>query len=81
MKQEFAMQNTKFKKGDIVWCTVDGKYTYTDYRVRCEVIDYNPRRSGDNRLLVHVIEPGCSTGGSDWWVDERLFCKLKAVIL
>lgn len=70
-----------FKKGDIVWCTVKDKYTYTDYHVRCKVIDYSSRRSKCNSLLVHVIEPGCSTGGANWWVDERLFCKLKAVIL
>lgn len=70
-----------FKKGDIVWCTVKDKYTYTDYHVRCKVVDYNTRRSKDNSLLVCVIEPGRSTGGSDWWADERLFYKLKAVIL
>lgn len=70
-----------FKKGDIVWCTVKDKYTYTDYHVRCKVVDYNPRRSKDKGLLVYVVEPGRSTGGSEWWVDEHSFCKLKAVIL
>lgn len=70
-----------FKVGDIVWCTVRGKYIYTEYHVRCKVVDYNPLRSENNRLRVRVVEPGRSTGGSDWWVDERVFCKLKAVIL
>jgi len=30
---------TKFKVGDIVWCTVHGTYAFTGYHIKCVVTD------------------------------------------
>ena len=62
-----------FKVGQKVWCTRGGHYTYTDYHVVCEVVDYAPNTGSIYNLCVRVVEEGAETGGEDWWVEDKFF--------